>query len=137
MRVKFLLIAIGFASGFLIHAFFFPDILSNGIVVTPETLLSNEVTPVPENEKHELFTHITYDGHKFSRTNVTVRLADYVTITNESEDTLMSLASDEPLLTTPRGYGYKEQVKARLDEKKTITVQDANNPKTQLMITVK
>lgn len=132
-----LLIIIGVTAGFLLHAFFFPDVLSNGIIFTPDTILSNEVTGTQSDKTNERFTDITYDGKKFSRTNISIGIADYVTITNESKEVLMSLSSDEPLLATPRGYAYKEQVRARLDTKKRVTVHDTNNPSVRLTITVK
>lgn len=136
MKKAFLALIVGFTSGFLVHAYFFPDVLSNGIIFTPENLLSNEVSPTP-NDQRQLFTNITYNGEKFSRSNVTIGTGDYITVTNDSPDKPMWLMSNVPALSTPRGYGESEQVKSRMDTKGQFIIKDKNNPSEQVIITVK
>ena len=49
----------------------------------------------------------------------------------------MWLNSNDPLLTTPRGYGESEQVRERMDTLGQFVVADKNNPSERLIITVK
>lgn len=127
----------GFLTGFLVHAFVFPDLLANGIIVpSAEELLSNEVKPTTADAPESADMAITFDGTKFSRNNITMGVTRYISITNESESNLMLLTSNEKLLKTPRGYGYKERVFARMDTKGTFTVHEVGSGAT-MVITVK
>lgn len=138
---KILLYLILFAAGFLTHAFFFPDVLSNGILFQPDTVFSNlNSSNSVSNQTPKPLTHenvVTFDGSKFSRTNLSIAVSDYVVIRNESNEKQMLLISDVSELTTPRPYAYKEQVRARLDKEGQYHVLEKNGSNARLTITVK
>lgn len=138
MKKALLFLLIGFTTGFFIHALFFPDLFANGIFILPEAPLTaqtapqtNKAAPV-QNE-----TLITYDGEKFSRTNVKIESSRYISIVNKSPDTTMDLSSSEPGLSTPRPYAFDEMVKTRIDKPGQYVVTDRRNPSIRMVITVK
>src|SRR5882724_8847510 len=118
MKVKLLiLVLVVFGAGFLTHALLFPDFLANGISDVSQIALPK---PIPTNQQaapDPLVTKVDFDSTHFSRHNITVRFSRYIQITNTNKESLMSLASNNPLLTTPRGYGYLEAVQTRMDKK--------------------
>lgn len=131
---KLLLVTLTFASGFFVHAFFFPDYF----ITLPQDVLSattKKETLQTANDTQN--TKITFDGKHFSPNHVTVSFTRYVTIINTSKDILMSLTSTERSLATPRGYGYTEAVSMQANKKGTFTVTDTNNPQEKLTIIVK
>ncbi|HSA84010.1 MAG TPA: hypothetical protein VLF20_03925 [Patescibacteria group bacterium] len=135
MKKKLLLFAFAFASGFLTHALVFPDFLANGF-----TDVSKIVIPQPSPEQKQtdpLITQITFDGKKFSRHTIRVSFSRYLEIINTNPKQQMWLISNLPELTTERGYGESEAIKAQFNEKGTFVVQDKNNPSERLVITVK
>ncbi|MGI8419979.1 MAG: hypothetical protein ACR2LN_05050 [Candidatus Levyibacteriota bacterium] len=127
-----------FIFGFLTHAFFFPEVLSNGITDVKNLVIPN-LTPTgaADQPKDPLITKITFDGAHFSRHNITIGFTRYVEIVNTSTDKLMSLESSIPQLTTPRGYGESEAVQMQGNKKGQFMVADKNNPAEKLVITVK
>ena len=142
MKIRKLLLALLlFAAGFLTHALVFPDYLANGILFQPDAVFtnlgsSNQIS----NQTKEPTTHenvVTFDGSKFSRSNITIPISDYVTIRNESNETQMLLISDNSALTTPRAYAYSEQVRTRLDKEGQYHVIEKNGSNARLTITVK
>ncbi len=134
-----ILLFFSFMAGFLLHALVFPDLLSNGILFpSARSILSNDISPTPSRQKppdQAVYT-VTFDGERFSRTNLTVPFSRYLAILNDSQDRLMLLLSNQKGLTTPRGYGYKEEVRVRQDTKGQFTVQEKNSGAT-MVITVK
>lgn len=126
-----LLILISFTGGFLVHALFFPDLLANGIVFIPD-----QTTQTQQGSARSIFTDIVFDGKRFDRTNVTLRVSDYLSITNESTDASMTLVSNEEGLSTKRGYMYKEQVRMRIDKPGTYYVEETTTG-SKLAVTVK
>ncbi len=130
-----------FLCGFLTHALLFPDFLANGIVFQPDAVFSNlgsadkaSSQPVTQATHENV---ISFDGTKFNRSNITIPLTDYISIRNESTETQMHLTSDNPELSTPRGYAYKEQVRTRLDKEGQFHVLEKNGSGARLTITVK
>jgi len=133
-----ILFVVIFGAGFVTHALFFPDILANGF-----TDVESIVVPIPTptqaagGQQYAFQTVITYDGAHFSRHNITIQVGNYLSIKNISPQALMSLASNDPNLATPRSYGESEQVKERMDATGQYAVEDKNNPQERLVITVK
>jgi hypothetical protein len=125
-----------FIFGFLTHAFFFPEILSNGFVDIKSLIVPDSQTQVTD-QNTGFKTEITFDGERFSRNNITLQTASYLTIINKSKDKQMWLNSNNPLLATKRGYGESEAIQLRLDQKGQFVVSDKNNPNEKLIIVVK
>lgn len=125
------LISIPFIAGFLVHALFFPDVLSNGIVFIPDQKAESQ-----QGSARSIFTDIVFDGKRFDRTNVTLRVSDYLSITNESEGASMMLVSSEEGLSTPRPYMYTEQVRMRMDIPGTYYIEETTTG-SKLAVTVK
>jgi hypothetical protein len=137
MIKNIILFLIIFALGFLTHALFFPDVLSNGITDVSNLVIPNPTSADPAKQTDEAFTKVTYDGTHFSRHNVTISFTRYIQITNVSADKLMWLNSSTPELATTRGYGESETVQMQGNKKGQFVVIDKNNPQEKLVITVK
>lgn len=137
MKLVLTLLA-GFILGFVTHALYFPDILANGIVDVQRIALPNTVpTQGASNGTDEFETKITYDGERFSRRNITVKVGNYLTIINSHPEKLMWLNSNEPALSTSRGYGKSEAVRHRMDAGGQFVVVDKNNTQEKIIIIVK
>jgi hypothetical protein len=139
MKKTLLILSIGFIAGFLLHALVFPDLFANGIILLPQTSSEQQKqqnSGTGLGSLHPIEQTITYDGKTFSRTNITVEVSRYVRIINESTSHQMDLQSTYPPLTTPRPYGYKEEVRVRMDTKGQFVVYDRVNPSLRLAITV-
>lgn len=141
MIKKVLLYLFFFAAGFLVHALIFPDMLANGILFQSDAVFSNlGSTSKASNQTQPSTGHdtvVSFDGENFNRTNVSLAISDYITIRNESTTNQMLLISDNPELTTVRGYAYKEQVHVRLDKEGQYHVLEKNGSNARLTITVK
>jgi hypothetical protein len=137
MKKNIVLSILFFVVGFLTHAFFFPDVLVNGIVDVSQVAGPNTQQTENQQVNDPQFTKVTFDGERFSRNNVTVGFTRYIQIVNESEKELMWLLSDDPDLTTKRGYGYSEAVQKQFNKKGQYVVINKNNPQEKLVITVK
>jgi hypothetical protein len=140
MKKNIFLSILFFAAGFLTHAQFFPDLWANGLPgfnqQTQTPTINRSTAPPAQQQAFE--TRIDYDGTQFSRHNISIEIGSYLIITNVNKgNKLMSLSSNNPLLTTPRGYGESEIVKARMDVRGQFVVIDKNNPEEKLIITVK
>ncbi len=133
----FFIILVSFFFGFLIHALYFPDVLSNGIITMPSNPFADEpdVTPTPFDAA-KLNVKISFTGDRFDRTNVTIQQSRYLQIVNDSPSQLMHLSSSNPTLNTPRGYGKSEKILVRMDEKGQFTVLEKNSG-AKTIITVK
>lgn len=135
MKKRIFLTLFAFFAGFLTHALIFPDFLANGftdisqIVIPESSPTTSHIDPI--------ISQITYDGEHFSRHTVRIAYTRYIQITNMSPDKQMWLLSNLPDLATVRGYAQSEAVKAQMNKKGTIVVQDKNNPNEKLVITVK
>lgn len=137
MRKNITLSILFFIFGFFTHAFWFPDVLSNGIADVSNLVIPN-MTPTPADAGfHTFSTTINYKEGVFSRHTLTIEVGSYLTIINKSEHHPMWLVSNNPLLATPRGYGQSEAVQVRLDKKGQFLVADKNNPSEKLVIIVK
>lgn len=137
MKKKIILSILLFSSGFLTHAFFFPEFLANGVWSVAEIVVPNPTPANSDQANDPLMTKITFDGKKFSKHNITIGFTRYIQIVNTNEDELMSLFSNTPELTTPRGYGYLEAVQKQFNQKGQFVVADKDNPDEKLVITVK
>ena len=136
MKRTVLLFIFAFGIGFITHALFFPEVLSNGILFKPEVLISNDPLKTFETPEENEYI-VEYRNGKFSRTNITVPVGRYFVLINKSPDTLMDVVSTLKPLSTPRPYGLEEQVRLRLDSKGQYYIQEKENKNNQLVITVK
>ena len=134
----FIVLLLGFGLGFITHALYFPDILANGIVDVQKVVLPNSVpTKALGTNTSDFETEITYDAKQFSRNNISIGVGNYLMITNTTDTELMWLNSNDPALSTSRGYGKSEAVKNRMDSGGQFVVVDKNTPNEKLVITVK
>jgi hypothetical protein len=136
MKKGLLLSFLFFSAGFLTHAFFFPDVLSNGIIDV-KTMIIPDTTSAGVQMNDPLFTKISFDGTKFSRHNITLRKTNYLRITNTNKTKLMELVGTIKELNTPRGYAESETIQVQFNEKGQYAVADKNNPQEKMIITVK
>lgn len=125
-----LLLILSFTCGFLLRDYTGPVKLPISFhtvkqAVKPEKLPDN----IPGN------VEIAYKDGKFSPAEAVVPQGRYLTIINRS-DSLMWLSSDNPLLSTPRGYANLEQVRVRLDEPGSYTVENKLNIEAKATISV-
>lgn len=106
-------------SGFFVHAFFFPDFFYDGISSFQKSSSKIVPTVAPQvednSQKIQFFTYINYDGQKFDKRNVIIRLGNYLVVTNTSSSEGMLLESDLPIFNTGRPFGLSETVQSRLD----------------------
>jgi hypothetical protein len=137
MKKLIFIFIIAFSAGFLTHALFFPDVLVNGFTDVKAIVVPNTSPTSAQDVNSTFLTKITYNGKRFSRHSLVVPTASYVLIENLSTDSRMWLVSNNPLLATPRGYSYTEQIDVRLDKPGTFVVQEKENPQEQIVITVK
>lgn len=129
-----------FAAGFLTHAIFFPDTLSNGFTDISNIVIPNNITPsgsAASANEDPLVTKIEFDGEHFSKHNVTIGYTRYIQIVNTSKTSGMSLASNMKELNTARPYAESEGIQTQFNTKGTFVVQDRNNPSEKLVILVK
>ncbi|OGG01748.1 hypothetical protein A2Z33_00205 [Candidatus Gottesmanbacteria bacterium RBG_16_52_11] len=80
-------------------------------------------------------TEIIYENGTFKPDNVTIKLGNYLSVTNRS-DSLMWLNSNNPLLSTSRGYARSEQLRIRMDSEGQYSLENKLNLKAKARITV-
>ncbi|MCX6730500.1 MAG: hypothetical protein NTZ55_01505 [Candidatus Roizmanbacteria bacterium] len=125
-----------FFAGFVIHALFFPAVLTNNVMLYTKRALENkQVTPVENNNKS--LTKVSYEDGQFDPQVVVIGKSYYIAITNMSSTEYMNLTSDNPLLTTPRDYGLSEEVRAQLYEPGVYTVSSKLHPGQSLKVIVR
>jgi hypothetical protein len=139
MKKTVLIAFVGFIGGFLLHSLFLPDFLTNGVIFLPRAPLQSVQGDKSNNiqQTDPLLTKIAFTGSSFERTNVTIESSRYITIVNMSQDETMDLRSDLPNLQTPRPYGYREELRARLDKKGQFLIWSAKNPQVRMLVTVR
>lgn len=137
MKKNLLLAILTFTSGFLTHAFLFPDVLTNGIIDAKNIIIPDPKAVAGAETTDPLFTTVTFDGKQFSRHNITIRKTNYLKITNTSKTKHMELIGTIKELNTPRGYGESETIQVQFNEKGQYAVADKNNSQEKMIITVK
>lgn len=137
MKKTLLLCIIVFASGFLTHALFFPEVLSNGVMDAKNIIIPNTNQAAESEANDPLITKIEFDGERFNRHNITIGYTNYLHIINTNDSKLMELVGTTKELTTPRGYALSEAIKVQFNERGQYAVADKNNPDEKLVITVK
>ncbi len=135
--MRFLLgLTIAFSVGFVVHAFFFPDVLYNGLAMfTKKNFGEPAVAPTTEPD-NQFFTYVNYRDGKFRPGKVTIKRSNYLAITNLNPDEFMWLVSDNKLLNTGRGYAESERLTTILNELGSFTVTEKNRPEAILSVTV-
>lgn len=129
MRKTLLILIIGFILGYTSHAYLPRTGVNLVKTLAPETASKSETVVDP------FLTTISYRDGKFKPDSVNVKTGNYLIIVNNS-DSLMWLTSNNPLLTTTRGYGRSEQVRIRADDEGVFTVTNKLNIKARTVITV-
>lgn len=133
MKGTFLFL-IAFIAGFLVHAFFLPNVLYGGIKksISPDQKISSSTEKI-----RSLFIYSMYNGENFNPANIELEKGQYIVIRNIAKTNLMWLQSENPLLSTPRGYAEGEELKQRLDQSGYFTVTEKMNSQAKLHIVVK
>lgn len=124
-----------FAAGFFSHAVFFPYAFTGSLNIASQAKI--EGAAVAKDENNPALTQVFYTDGQFSPRVVQVKKSYYVIIINASEKELMWLTSDNKLLTTPRGYGKAEGLRAQLYEPGVYTVSSSLHPSEKLQVIVK
>lgn len=137
MLKKTLFFVLAFGVGFLTHALFFPEFLSNGVVDVKNIVIPEQKTIEGTTANDPLITKITFDGKRFSRHNIVIQKTRYLQIINTNESISMELIGTTKELTTPRSYGYTEAIQTQFNEKGQYVVADKNNSQEKMIITVK
>ncbi len=125
-----LYILVAFSFGFLLRDATGPVKLPFRLTDIKQTVTGD--TPanfVPGN------VEIEYKNGRFSPAEAVVPRGRYLTIVNKS-DSLMWLDSDNPLLTTPRGYGLSEAIKVRMDDEGTYHISNKLNVNAKVEVKV-
>ena len=125
-----------FAFGFVVHALFFPSVLTNNFLLyTKHAIENKQITPVENTNKS--LTKVVYEDGLFDPQVVVMGKSYYIAITNMSASELMGLTSDNPLFKTPRDYGKGEELRAQLYDPGVYTVSSKLHPEYSLKIIVK
>lgn len=126
-----------FSLGFLVHAFFFPNFLYKGLSPIKGIVLGiNDKNSVNEAFNYSFLNYVNFSDGQFDKREITIRKGDYIIITNKDNKQLMWLMSDNPFLSTPRGYGLGEEVRTILNNVGTLTVVNKMNRSQMLTIHV-
>jgi hypothetical protein len=72
----------------------------------------------------QFMTLVQYNENGFKPNTVTIQRGNYIIIRNQAKDRQMWLSSDNPLLTTRRGYAQSEQIQTTLIEPGSYTVKN-------------
>lgn len=142
MKVKrFIVPAIAFTAGFLVHALFFPYVFVDGKSKTLEepikTIITREKRDIPPEVENDLITYVRYENKAFTPSSVTITKGNYIAITNISKTEQMHLVSDNELLNTVRGYAFSERLQTVISEPGIYKVQNELYPEAVLTVTVK
>ena len=129
MKLLFLSITL-FSFGFLANAFFFQKNTAQIISLSQPNVLGTK-------ESDQFITYIDYDGNDFNPNAAVVTKGSYIAITNSSKEKLMWLVSDNPDLSTPRGYGEGERLQLALQKSGEFQITNKLNLKARATIFVK
>lgn len=126
-----------FICGFVIHALFFPYLLTDNIqfILSPKTEGKSNILTEPIINK--TVSRVVFDRGEFSPRVVQVRKSYYISIVNISDKELMWLTSKNPLFQTSRGYGKSEELFTILYDAGIWEVYDKNHPNSKLKVIVK
>jgi hypothetical protein len=126
-----ILVVIAFTLGFLLRDY-------TGPIMLPVSFrtVSNAVKPptksadnIPGN------VEIIYDNGKFTPNEAVIAVGRWLSISNKSTS-LMWISSDNPWLSTVRGYGESEQVRVRMDDLGTYHIKNKLNLNASAVIKV-
>lgn len=106
---------VGFTSCYLVFVVVPPYISKKGDISSV-----SEKATTPSND--QFMTLVQYSENGFKPSMVTIQKGNYIIIRNEAKDRHMWLSSDNPLLTTRRGYAQSEQIQTTLVEPGSYTV---------------
>ena len=129
MKLLFLSIFL-FILGFLANAFFFQKNTAQIISLSQPSILGIKGSD-------QFITHINYNGNDFKPDAVVVTKGNYIAITNSSKDKLMWLVSDNPDLSTSRGYGEGERLQLALQKSGEFQITNKLNLKARATVIVK
>lgn len=126
-----------FGIGFFTHALFFPALLTNNLAIyAKRSIQKQQVLPLAES-KNKALTVVQYEDGQFDPRVVEVGKSYYLSIVNMSDKELMNLTSENPLLTTPRGYGKSEELRVQLYDVGEYEVSSTLHPGNILRVLVK
>lgn len=122
MRGLFLVLT-AFSLGFMAHALLFPDLFSQTFNLNRA---ADKVLGETQKEAAKSLTISYFKNGRFHPGKIWIKKGYYVGLENSDEDSLMWLESETESLSTVRGYGFGEQLKALLPEEKTHLVKEKN-----------
>jgi len=129
--MKLLLFSVAlFSFGFLANAFLFQKNPAQITALSQQNVLGTK-------ESDQFITYINYDGNDFEPNSVVVTKGNYISITNSSKEKLMWLVSDNPDLSTSRGYGEGERLQLTLQKSGEFQITNKLNLKARATIFVK
>ncbi len=126
-----------FALGFITHAFFFPGLFTQNIFLYTKKAIENKPTPPAVTNENKALTIVHYNEGYFNPQVVVVGKSYYLGVINMSDEELMTLTSNTPLLRTPRGYGKSEQHLVQLYDVGEYEVSSTLHPDQVLKVIVK
>jgi plastocyanin len=135
MKRRIAITIIAFIFGFWLRGF----LDSQGVYVhLPELVPSAKKTTtaagVPAGVS-DFITEVKYENASFKPASVTIKKGNYLAITNVG-DSLMWLSSDNPKLSTPRGYGKSEQLRIKPETIGSHTVTDTLHQGVSLHVSI-
>ena len=123
-----------FLLGFFVHAYIFPDLFSQsgGLDNAKNKVLGQKEE---KSEQEKSLTISSYKNGSFHPSKIWMKKGYYVGIQNEDEEKLMWLESENPDLSTVRGYGFGEQLRILLSKEGSYIVNEKESG-TSLVIVV-
>lgn len=131
-----LLVILAFVLGFFVHAVFAPSLLSNNYALAIKHAINNKKTLGVSTQSKSL-TIVSFEDGEFDPKVVVVGKSYYLSIVNMSETELMTLTSQNPALTTFRGYGKSEELRVQLYDTGEYQVSSREHPRSFLKVIVK
>jgi len=129
---KIILMMIFFGLGFGTHMYLVKD----KVPPMDASLIIKKAIEPTQTEDGKFIVYVEFDGEKFRPSSVNVPLGNYFAITNKSNSKLMRLSSDNPALSTSRGFGEGERLMNVMGEKGVFRVVANNDPKNSLVVAV-
>lgn len=138
MHKYFLFFLFSFLLGFLVHAFFFADLLPNRIIaLTKQGVGIKDSGAEPTLPFANSTVFVDYKDGKFIPSSVVSKKGNRLVITNKMTDEQMWLVSDSREIETVRGYQESEALSVVFTQPGTFVVNNKLNSKHTLIVTVK
>lgn len=113
--------------GYMSHDFINDNVvkLNNRIQILSNKSTADSV--LGQTSEDPFITNIIYDGKSFHPDRVSIKLGNYLALTNQSKSSLMWISSDITGVTTTRGYAEGEQIRVIVYKAGEFIIQDTHN----------